>query len=1273
MTDSEATTCTAKKCSDLNIGCGPAGDGCGGTLDCGTCNPGQQCGVDGKPSQCVNPFDPDAGGAACVPLTKADYTAQNKDCGLVSDGCGSSFDLGSCTSPEFCGGGGPSKCAVAGGGSCTKKTCTDYTGVCGPQPDGCGGVTADCGGCTAPEVCGGGGVASKCGGGTLTNGQDGGSCAPKTVADCAASQCGKIADGCGGVVDCGTTKCTAGQICGGGGQANVCGAPVCTPKTQAAACTGLNCGQVADGCGGILNCGTACTAPQVCGGGGKANICGGGTVTADGGGGGGTCTPKTAAACTAGQCGPFADGCGGTYSCGNTCPVSGDTCGGGGTASVCGGHCTPKTAAVACNGLNCGIVADGCGGTIGCWPGNATTGSCPSPGPGPNFDTGDSCGGGGSANVCGGGVKCTGTYCGTQPTNCPGGTNTTTLKGKVFAPNTTLPIFNANVYVPNTTLAAVPTGGTTCDACTTPSGSPFVTTTTAADGSFTLPNMPYVAGGVTVVIQKGRWRKVQNVVLSGGACGTTNITAAATFSFGTAQSDPNPATHIPSNNIPKFAVTSGGADAIQCLFTRLGIANSEFTNYNAATPGRVNLFRGADGSGTANTKFASTPSVGGGASFPNETTLYGNSGANTADTSVMEGFDGVVLSCTGASDSGGSPYSGYTDDMYQFVNQNGGKVFASHWHHSWLHHGPGVWPNLATWNDGASQCGTEPCNTTDTINAAATPDGPNLSAWLGKTSFNVVDARFTVTSITAAGVDLIDTSDNSGTSNTGSHTQYASWLMPVADATHPTTAACGRFVLSDLHVSGASKDNTSDKVVNCSTGNTDNSGNCVSCPAGYTWSGNNQNCRKSGSTSVAGTIVASPGFPNNCTTGALTDQEKVLAYMIFDLTSCVSPPTPPASCTKKTCASYPGTCGPQSDGCGGLTPSCGTCTGNQSCGSGGTPGVCGSNACTPKTCTTGCGTIPDGCGGVANCPACTGSDTCGGGGVANQCGHATCVATSCVQQGVECGQTGDGCGNILTCPACPAGTTCGGGGVANKCGKPACTPLAVCPAGKNCGDYPDGCGGSIHCGDCAAGQTCGGGGTANVCGQGTCTAKSCAQLGAQCGTVSDGCGGVTKCADCPQGDFCNAQNLCVAPTCTPKSCTQIGANCGQVADGCGGLTTNCGTCTGGTACGAGGTPGVCGTAKCTPKSCTDLDAFCGQVADGCGGLTSDCGACTGNTSCKNGACVVACTPTTCTAAGAQCGFISDGCGNALDCGSCPSGEVCGFNNNANKCGTDGPK
>jgi len=45
----------------------------------------------------------------------------------------------------------------------------------------------------------------------------------------------------------------------------------CTPTTCAA--QGKNCGTIPDGCGGTLTCGV-CTAPQTCGGGGVANVCG---------------------------------------------------------------------------------------------------------------------------------------------------------------------------------------------------------------------------------------------------------------------------------------------------------------------------------------------------------------------------------------------------------------------------------------------------------------------------------------------------------------------------------------------------------------------------------------------------------------------------------------------------------------------------------------------------------------------------------------------------------------------------------------------------------------------------------------------------------------------------------------------------------------------------------------------------------------------------------------------------------------------------------------
>ena len=77
--------------------------------------------------------------------------------------------------------------------------------------------------------------------------------------------CGPIANGCGGVIDCDT--CATGQVCGAGGMSSVCGTPpvACMPLTCAA--QHANCGPMGDGCGGMIDCGT-CATGQSCGGGG---------------------------------------------------------------------------------------------------------------------------------------------------------------------------------------------------------------------------------------------------------------------------------------------------------------------------------------------------------------------------------------------------------------------------------------------------------------------------------------------------------------------------------------------------------------------------------------------------------------------------------------------------------------------------------------------------------------------------------------------------------------------------------------------------------------------------------------------------------------------------------------------------------------------------------------------------------------------------------------------------------------------------------------------
>ena len=294
----QGNSCVPKSCSDQGFNCGLNGDTCGGQIDCQACTGDQKCGYGGF-SKCGSQFTTADGGVLCTPKTCADL---GYDCGPAGDGCGNMIDCsadgGPCPGNQFCGGGGPSKCGgdftttPDGGPVCVPKTCADLGYDCGSAGDGCGGTIGPCGPtgtCTSPQFCGGGGP-NKCGG---DNGHtpDGGStvtCVPKTCADLGAT-CGILGDGCGGTTpSCGT--CQSPQFCGGGGPSQ-CGGDngrgtdgglACTPQTCASYGAGT-CGQQSDGCGGLTaNCGT-CNNPQFCGGGGPGMCGGNNTVGADGG------------------------------------------------------------------------------------------------------------------------------------------------------------------------------------------------------------------------------------------------------------------------------------------------------------------------------------------------------------------------------------------------------------------------------------------------------------------------------------------------------------------------------------------------------------------------------------------------------------------------------------------------------------------------------------------------------------------------------------------------------------------------------------------------------------------------------------------------------------------------------------------------------------------------------------------------------------------------------------------------------------------------------
>jgi hypothetical protein len=162
-------------------------------------------------------------------------------------------------------------------------------------------------------------------------------CVP-TTCEALNYNCGTAADQCGHEINCG--MCLEGDRCGGGGIANVCGAPPTVDGCVEATCMGLGflCGDTSDGCGHVLDCGS-CVAPLTCGGGGTAHACGiggaldGGVFDATGGCGPlPGCCPLTCIALGV-ECGVAGDGCGGELHCGD-CP-SGQVCGRT-TAGQCG-------------------------------------------------------------------------------------------------------------------------------------------------------------------------------------------------------------------------------------------------------------------------------------------------------------------------------------------------------------------------------------------------------------------------------------------------------------------------------------------------------------------------------------------------------------------------------------------------------------------------------------------------------------------------------------------------------------------------------------------------------------------------------------------------------------------------------------------------------------------------------------------------------------------------------------------------------------------------
>lgn len=517
----------------------------------------------------------------------------------------------------------------------------------------------------------------------------------------------------------------------------------------------------------------------------------------------------------------------------------------------------------------------------------------------------------------------------------------TTVSGVVYAPNGVTPLYNAVVYVPQGTVPPLP-AGSTCDQCGAGlGGSVGPLTTTAQDGSFTLSNVP--PGVVTLVIRLGKWRRTINVA-SVSPCGDTVLPAEQTR-LPQAKSE---------GDLPKIAVLTGAHDGVECILRRIGIAADEFGNSSGTAA--VHLYR-------SNGSFHQT-----GASI-------GDSAEQLlGDLPRMKSYDLIVFGCEGAAFASLKTVS-RKNNLRSYLDA-GGRAFMTHFAYAWLHdYSP--FSAAAPWNVNQPFPTATPVGGQLPLTAAVDTSfhkGNVFAQWLGGAQVSLLQSRHDVDDVVVSNYGSQAPWPASFASRRWVHSaptlspdkpkgtvQLLTLNLPWGQ---PPALQCGRLVFSDFHLAGYSA-----LTATCT--------NDASCSTG-------QRCLVSDL--VSGTKACTQTFASACPAGPLSEQERPLAFLLFDAVDCVgddaSPPPPPPSCEPTTCAAQGKNCGQISDGCAAVLD-CGACFSGQTCGGGGVANVCG--VCQPIPCATlgaNCGLTGDGCGGVQYCGDCTPPAVCGG----NVCG-----------------------------------------------------------------------------------------------------------------------------------------------------------------------------------------------------------------------------------------------------------------------------------------------
>ncbi|MGA7514405.1 MAG: Ig-like domain repeat protein [Candidatus Sulfotelmatobacter sp.] len=368
--------------------------------------------------------------------------------------------------------------------------------------------------------------------------------------------------------------------------------------------------------------------------------------------------------------------------------------------------------------------------------------------------------------------------------SCLGGA-TTSISGTTYAPNGVDPIPNVLVYVPNGTVQPFVDGPADDTEASLVTGDPLVLTTSAANGTFTLANVP-AGTSFPLVLQAGRWRR-QLTVPSLTSCVNTPV---LNFNPPSDVFSRFPKTQV-EGDIPKMALATGGVDALECSLRKIGIADTEFTDYTVnasglSSPGRINLFEGAGNSGAK-----------AGSTVHTESQLVGST-SSTIGGSLLGNYNVLLLPCQGT--------FGYTTadgrgNAITFAGE-GGRIFATHHSDTYLDQDAAI-DGAADWLGDANSVSLGSGEAT--INTGFS-SGMTLAQWLqdiGSTS-TVGQVAMTALFNDQSGVNA--PTQSWATLNGGdSQILQLSFYTPVGS---PAASQFGRVMYNEYHVDSTSTNDT---------------------------------------------------------------------------------------------------------------------------------------------------------------------------------------------------------------------------------------------------------------------------------------------------------------------------------------------------------------------------------------------------------------------------------------------------------------------------------